>query len=208
MTGEVLDPPLAPRDWPAEMLQAPSPPCAARAPPPPPRAGAARPKGLNVLSTLARHPPRPAYHAFNGHVLFATACAALAGLLVLRVAAVRDAAYSGLSVVMADDSRPRQRRDHRVAEGPGAGVGAAGAAWWPPSASCGRSPHRRRHLAGAGGRARPAAAHGPGVHRGCLRRLGHGLQLVRGVEAATLVRSRGSSPSLSGLALASPIPRR
>jgi alkylhydroperoxidase family enzyme len=54
-----------------------------------------RPKGLNVLGLLAQHPELTrAYHTFNGHVLFATTLSTRQReLLVLRVAAVRDAAY-------------------------------------------------------------------------------------------------------------------
>jgi alkylhydroperoxidase family enzyme len=54
-----------------------------------------RPKGLNVLGTLARHPDLTrAFHTFNGHVLFATTLTPRQReLLVLRVAAVRAAEY-------------------------------------------------------------------------------------------------------------------
>jgi alkylhydroperoxidase family enzyme len=54
-----------------------------------------RPKGLNVLGTLARHPELArAFHTFNGHVLFATTLTPRQReLLVLRVAAVREAEY-------------------------------------------------------------------------------------------------------------------
>jgi hypothetical protein len=55
--------------------------CATRWPPcgrpsraiPLPRQGGDRPKGLNVLGTLARHPTLArAFHTFNGHVQYAT----------------------------------------------------------------------------------------------------------------------------------------
>ena len=54
-----------------------------------------RPKGLNVLGTLAHHPDLTrAFHTFNGHVLFATTLTPRQReLLVLRVAAVRGAEY-------------------------------------------------------------------------------------------------------------------
>jgi alkylhydroperoxidase family enzyme len=54
-----------------------------------------RPKGLNVLGTLARHPELTrAFHTFNGHVLFATTLTPRQReLVVLRVAAVRAADY-------------------------------------------------------------------------------------------------------------------
>ena len=58
----------------------------------PPERTADRPKGLNVLGTLAHHPELArAYHTFNGHILFNTSLSPRQReLLVLRVAAVRD----------------------------------------------------------------------------------------------------------------------
>jgi alkylhydroperoxidase family enzyme len=54
-----------------------------------------RPKGLNVLGTLAIHPALArAFNTFNGHLLFATTLSQRQReLLVLRVAALRGAAY-------------------------------------------------------------------------------------------------------------------
>src|SRR6266511_4330627 len=98
--------PLPPRDWPHEMraalaaLEPPEP----RHPLPPRRAD--RPKALNALGTLARHPALTrAFHTFNGHVLFAsTLSVRQRELLVLRVASVRRAAYAWAQhVVMAGD---------------------------------------------------------------------------------------------------------
>jgi alkylhydroperoxidase family enzyme len=53
------------------------------------------PKGLNALGTLARHPKLAhAFHVFNGHILFtSTLTPRQRELLVLRVAAKRDATY-------------------------------------------------------------------------------------------------------------------
>jgi alkylhydroperoxidase family enzyme len=53
------------------------------------------PKGLNVLGTLAQHPElMQAYHAFNGHLLYTTTLTPRQReLLILRVAAIRDAEY-------------------------------------------------------------------------------------------------------------------
>jgi AhpD family alkylhydroperoxidase len=88
-------PPLAPHDWPPEMRDA----LAALRPPEPrhplPERGGDRPKGLNVLGTLAQHPALTrAYHTYNGHVLFATTLSERQReLLVLRVAAVRRCEY-------------------------------------------------------------------------------------------------------------------
>jgi 4-carboxymuconolactone decarboxylase len=60
-----------------------------------PERGGDRPKGLNVLGTLAHHPALTrAYHTYNGHVLFATTLSERQReLLVLRVAAVRQCDY-------------------------------------------------------------------------------------------------------------------
>lgn len=66
-----------------------------------------RPKGRNVLGVLARHPAlTTAFHTFNGHVLFATTLTPRQReLLVLRVAATRDAAYEWAQhVVLAGDA--------------------------------------------------------------------------------------------------------
>ena len=72
---------------------------------PPERTGD-RPKGLNVLGTLAHHPQLArAYHTFNGHILFNTSLSPRQReLLVLRVAAVRECAYEWEQhVVLAGD---------------------------------------------------------------------------------------------------------
>jgi AhpD family alkylhydroperoxidase len=72
----------------------------------PPR-DADRPKGLNVLGTLARHPQLArAFHTFNGHVLFGTTLTPRQReLLVLRVAAVRRCEYEWAQhVVLAGDA--------------------------------------------------------------------------------------------------------
>jgi 4-carboxymuconolactone decarboxylase len=82
-----------------------------------------RPKGLNVLGTLAHHPELArAYHTFNGHVLFATTLTAREReLVVLRVAALRGAQYEWAQhVVMARDVGMSDDEIARVAEGPGA----------------------------------------------------------------------------------------
>ncbi len=82
-----------------------------------------RPKGLNVLGTLARYPSlAQAYHTFNGHVLFATTLSARQReLLVLRVATVRQCTYEWKQhVVLAGDVGlgPDEIRD--IATGPDA----------------------------------------------------------------------------------------
>jgi alkylhydroperoxidase family enzyme len=115
--------PLAPAEWPPAMREA----LAALRPPEPrhplPAQGGDRPKGLNVLGTLARHPALTrAYHTFNGHVLFAsTLSPRQRELLVLRVAAVRDAEYEWRQhVVLAGDAGLDRDDIARVADGPGA----------------------------------------------------------------------------------------
>jgi alkylhydroperoxidase family enzyme len=72
----------------------------------PPARDPDRPRGLNVLGTLAQHPALArAYHTFNGHLLFATTIEPREReLLVLRVAAVRGARYEWVQhVVLAGD---------------------------------------------------------------------------------------------------------
>jgi len=115
--------PLPPAKWPEAMRGA----LAALRPPEPrhplPARGGDRPKGLNVLGTLARHPALArAFHTFNGHVLFAsTLSARQRELLVLRVAAVRDAEYERRQhVVLAGDAGLDADEVTAIAEGPGA----------------------------------------------------------------------------------------
>ena len=82
-----------------------------------------RPKGLNALGLLARHPELTrAFHTFNGHILFAsTLTPRQRELLVLRVAAVRDAAYEWAQhAVLAGDAGIEPDEVARVAEGPDA----------------------------------------------------------------------------------------
>ena len=113
--------PLPPAEWPPEMRAA----LAALRPAEPrhpfPEPGGDRPKGLNVLGTLAHHPALTrAYHTFNGHVLFATTLSVRQReLLVLRVAAVRDAEYEWAQhVVLAGDAGIDDDEVTRVAAGP------------------------------------------------------------------------------------------
>jgi alkylhydroperoxidase family enzyme len=115
-------PPLPPAEWPAAMRDA----LAALRPPEPrhplPKQGGDRPKGLNVLGTLARHPAlTQAYHAFNGHVQFATTLTVRQReLLVLRVAAVRHAEYEWAQhVVLAADAGLDGDEIARIADDPG-----------------------------------------------------------------------------------------
>jgi alkylhydroperoxidase family enzyme len=82
-----------------------------------------RPKGLNVLGTLARHPALTrAFHTFNGHVLFGTTLSERQReLLVLRIAAVRGAEYEWAQhAVLAADVGLATHDVARVAEGPDA----------------------------------------------------------------------------------------
>jgi alkylhydroperoxidase family enzyme len=115
--------PLPPAEWPESMRAA----LAALVPPEPrhplPARRADRPKGLNVLGTLARHPALTrAYHTFNGHVLYAsTLSVRQRELVVLRVAAVRRAEYEWAQhVVMAGDAGIDPDEIARIAEGPDA----------------------------------------------------------------------------------------
>jgi alkylhydroperoxidase family enzyme len=121
MTARI--PPLPPKEWSPDMRGA----LAALEPPEPrlplPRRDGDRPKALNALGTLARYPALTrAYHTFNGHVLFATSLSARQReLLVLRVAAVRQAEYEWAQhVVQAGDAGIDAGEIARVAEGPDA----------------------------------------------------------------------------------------
>jgi len=116
-------PPLPPAAWPEAMREA----LAALRPPAPrhplPERRADRPKGLNVLGTLAQHPDLArAFHTFNGHVLFATTLSVRQReLLVLRVAAVRRAEYEWAQhVVLAGEAGIDDAEVARIAEGPDA----------------------------------------------------------------------------------------
>ena len=116
--------PLPPADWPPAMRDA----LAALRPPEPrhplPPRGGDRPKGLNVLGTLAHHPQLArAFHTFNGHVLFATTLSPRQReLLVLRVAALRGSSYEWAQhAVLAGDVGLDPGEVARVAEGPRAG---------------------------------------------------------------------------------------
>jgi alkylhydroperoxidase family enzyme len=114
-------PPLAPADWPEEMRGA----LAAIRPAHPrhpfPSRDPGRPKGLNALGTLAQYPTlTQAYHTFNGHVLFGTSLSPRQReLLVLRVAAVRQATYEWRQhVVLAADAGITPDEIEWVTEGP------------------------------------------------------------------------------------------
>jgi AhpD family alkylhydroperoxidase len=115
-------PPLPPEEWPPEMKDA----LRALLPENPrhPRPNTeGRPKGLNVLGTLAQHVElTTAYHTFNGHILFGTSLSPRQReLLVLRVGAVRDCAYEWAQhVVLAADVGITPEEVERIAEGPDA----------------------------------------------------------------------------------------
>jgi alkylhydroperoxidase family enzyme len=114
--------PLPPAEWPPQMRDA-----LAGLRPPNPRhpypTSEGRPKGLNVLGTFAHHPELTlAFMSFYGHVLFqSTLTPRQRELLVLRVAAQRDAAYEWAQhVVVAADSGITEDEIERVTEGPDA----------------------------------------------------------------------------------------
>lgn len=114
--------PLPVRDWPPEMREA----MAALRPPDPrhpfPVVDETRPKALNALGTLARHPALArAFHAFNGHLLYATTISPRQReLLVLRVAVRREAEYERRQheVVGRLDAGLTDDEIARVVEGP------------------------------------------------------------------------------------------
>lgn len=116
-------PPLPPKEWPDEMRGA----LAALRPPNPrhplPSREPGRPKGLNALGMLARHPDLArAFNTFNGHILFSsTLSPRQRELLVLRVATVRQSTYEWKQhVVLAADAGLTADDVARVEEGPGA----------------------------------------------------------------------------------------
>jgi AhpD family alkylhydroperoxidase len=79
-----------------------------------------RPKGLNVLGTLAHHPQlTTAYHTFNGHLLYNTSLTPRQReLLILRVAHVRDCEYEWAQhVVMATDLGVSAAEIERIRDG-------------------------------------------------------------------------------------------
>jgi alkylhydroperoxidase family enzyme len=115
--------PLPPGEWPEEMREA----LAAIRPPNPrhpfPSRDPGRPKGLNVLGMLARHPAlAQAYNTFNGHILFATTLSPRQReMLVLRVAVVRDAVYEWKQhVVLAADAGLSSDEVTWIGDGPSA----------------------------------------------------------------------------------------
>lgn len=116
-------PPLPPEEWPIGMRDALAAlqPANPRHPFPPRRDD--RPKGLNILGTLAHHPELTrAFHTLTGHVLFgSTLEPRQRELLVLRVAAVRRAEYEWAQhVVLGGDAGLTPAEIDRVAEGPAA----------------------------------------------------------------------------------------
>jgi alkylhydroperoxidase family enzyme len=77
-----------------------------------------RPKGLNALGTLARHPALTrAFNTFNGHVQFATTLSPRQReLLILRVATLRHSEYEWAQhVVLAGDAGLSEQEIARVA---------------------------------------------------------------------------------------------
>ena len=121
--GEPRLEPIPPKDWPGEMREAMA---ALRVSNPrhpfPPRDDR-RPKALNALGTLARHPELTrAFHTFNGHVLFGTTLSPRQReLLVLRVAAVRRCEYEWAQhVILAGDAGLTPDDIDRVTAGPDA----------------------------------------------------------------------------------------
>jgi alkylhydroperoxidase family enzyme len=115
-------PPLPPKEWSPEMRGA----LAALRPqhprhPFPQTEG--RPKALNALGTLARHPELTrAFNTFNGYILFAsTLSPRQRELLVLRVAALRDSDYEWEQhAVLAADVGLEEDEVTRIALGPDA----------------------------------------------------------------------------------------
>lgn len=115
-------PPLSPREWPKEFrtaLTALRPPHARYEP----LSTENRPKGLNVLGTMAHHPAlAQAYFTLNGHLLLATTLTERhRELLVLRVAVVRKSGYEWAQhVFVGRDVGLTDEEIGRIAYGPDA----------------------------------------------------------------------------------------
>jgi alkylhydroperoxidase family enzyme len=114
--------PLPPREWPPEMREAFAAlrPANPRHPYPEQKD---RPKGLNVLGTLAHHPAlTTAFNTFNGYILFASTLEPRQReLLVLRLATVRASAYEWAQhAVLAGDVGISPDEIDRIIEGPDA----------------------------------------------------------------------------------------
>ncbi len=118
--------PLPPRSWPAEMREA----LAPLKPPVPRTAG--QPKALNLLGTLALHPELArSYHLMVAHLLYgSTLSPRHRELVILRVAAVRGAAYEWAQhVVLALDVGLSREEIAAVGGEPGSVV--SGVSWSP-----------------------------------------------------------------------------
>jgi alkylhydroperoxidase family enzyme len=117
--------PVPLREWPAQMRSA----LAALVPTEvrhPRRSQEGRPKGLNILGTFAHHPElAQAFFSFNGHVQLATTLTPRQReLLILRVAAVREARYEWAQhVLIALDAGLDDEEIRRIAVNP------AGSSW-------------------------------------------------------------------------------
>jgi 4-carboxymuconolactone decarboxylase len=114
--------PLKPKAFPVEMREA-----LAALRPPEPRHPAPvtenRPKALNVLGAMARHPALArAFFTFNGHLLGATTLSERQReLLIMRVAAVRQCGYEWMQhLFMARDAGLTDEEIGRIAYGPDA----------------------------------------------------------------------------------------
>ena len=115
-------PPLPPKEWPAEMRGA----LGAMQPPNPrhpPLGKPGGPKGLNALGIFAHHPELArAFLTFNGHLLLASTLSVRdRELVVLRVAAVRDAPYEWAQhELIAGDAGISPEEVARIRTGPAA----------------------------------------------------------------------------------------
>jgi alkylhydroperoxidase family enzyme len=115
--------PIPVGEWPPEMRDALAALRPANARHPMPERRDDRPKGLNVLGTLARHTDLArAFHTFNGHVLFGTTLTTRQReLLVLRVGVRRNCEYEWAQhVVLARDLGFSDDEIEAVRTGPGA----------------------------------------------------------------------------------------
>ena len=112
--------PIPPKAWPPAMREAMAALRPAKLRHPLPDQTPGRPKALNALGTLARHPElTTAFNTFNGYILFASTLEPREReLLVLRVASLRNAPYEWAQhVIQAQDAGLSDEEIARVDEG-------------------------------------------------------------------------------------------
>ena len=144
-------------------------------------------------SSPTTRPSARAFNTFTGHVLFAsTLSPRQRELLILRVAAVREAAYEWRQhVVLASDAGITPEEVARIAEGPEAPGGRRSTGPWSArSTNCSTTPwwptDTWEVLAAV---LEVEQLHGPRLHRRGLRHPGHGLPVASASRSTTTCAS-------------------